>query len=138
MSPLTLKAPGKFLLLLIPSLYFISLFVWSWIQNNDAGQANTIQLAVATPFIIQLFFQRRSFSIILGALTLIMSVYLVFAWWSDVAKISDFTLPRSRKFVMWGALLLVGNFVMSPLFFLHAHRVGKDKKLEIKMKVEID
>lgn len=104
----------------LPYIYF---FVFLLLVSNPENRLYTLIFSI--PFLLQLFFQLRYLDQILGALTFILSLWLMLAYVSDLNKIMVIT-SQSRKFIAFGGTLVCSNFVMSILLFRNAlNRLNK-------------
>lgn len=110
------------LCLYLPCLYFIAFFLWMYLDNaGSADSPGSLQLLIVLPFVIQLVMQKRYMDLLLGGLTLLLSLWLLLAYMSDWMKISEYN-QQAWTFIIIGSVVVVMNFVMSFLFFRNAEK----------------
>ena len=112
----------RFFLQNLPYLYFSLFFIGMYVSNTlTGGEINIWSAALALPFIAQMVVQKRYVDLLLGSITVLMSVWLTLAYISVLMKISVYDM-HAWKFVVVGGLIVVTNFVMSFLFFCKAEK----------------
>ena len=96
-----------------PYFYFLTVIIYWFtdINKNEEISAYPI-LLFAIPFLWQLVKPNRKLNFSLGIIFVCLSSYLILAYLSDLFNIFNWT-ESSKKFLFYGELLVVGNFVMS-------------------------
>jgi len=112
----------RFFLQNLPYLYFSLFFIGMYITNSLTGRdISILSVAFAIPFIAQMFAQKRYIDLLLGSVTVLLSLWLLLAYVSDLMKIGVYDV-QAWKFVAVGGIIVVLNFVMSFLFFCKAEK----------------
>ena len=93
-----------------------------YVSNSlTGGDINIWSAALALPFIVQMVVQKRYLDLLLGSITVLMSLWLLLAYVSDLMKISVYDV-QAWRFVVVAGIIVVLNFVMSFLFFCKAEK----------------
>ncbi|BAO76623.1 hypothetical protein [Winogradskyella sp. PG-2] len=97
----------------IPYLYFLSIITYWFtdIKKSDGISAYPI-LLFGIPFLWQLIKPSQKLNFSLGIIFVCLSSYLILAYLSDLFDIVNWT-ESSKRFLLYGGLLVIGNFVMS-------------------------
>ena len=97
----------------IPYFYFISVIIyWFTDINKNAGFSAYPILLFGIPFLWQLIKPSRKLNFSLGIVFVCLSSYLILAYLSDLLNIIEWS-ETSKRFLFYGGLLVVSNFVMS-------------------------
>ncbi|WP_296314194.1 hypothetical protein [Winogradskyella sp. UBA3174] len=97
----------------VPYLYFLSVIsYWFTDINRHEGISAYPILLFAIPLIWQLIKPNRKLNFSLGIIFVCLSSYLILAYLSDLLNIVNWT-ESSKRFLFYGGLLVIGNFVMS-------------------------
>lgn len=97
----------------IPYLYFLSVIAyWFTDRNKSIGISAYPILVFGIPFLWQLIKPNRKLNFSLGIIFVCLSSYLILAYLSNLLNIINWSEP-SKKYLFYGGLLVVGNFVMS-------------------------
>ena len=97
----------------IPYLYFLSVIAYWFTDLNKSESLKAYPILLfGIPFLWQLIKPNRKLNFSLGIVFVCLSSYLILAYLSDLFNIVNWT-DSSKKFLFYGGLLVIGNFVMS-------------------------
>lgn len=98
-----------------PWLYFSAIWVWIAAPSLVLGRVEGfLLLLVATGFIGLMFIRQKSVNLLIGILMFFWSILILFAYLSDASKPGS-TNPEAWRFLIFGGLISVLNFLMSYL-----------------------
>ncbi|HEY0742253.1 MAG TPA: hypothetical protein VGD40_12355 [Chryseosolibacter sp.] len=98
-----------------PWMYFSAVWVSiSFPSLVSARIQGLLPLLVATGFIGMMFIRRKSVNLLIGILMFFWSILILFAYLSDASKPGSAN-PEAWRFLIFGGLISVLNFLMSSL-----------------------
>ncbi len=106
--------------------YFLLLTLLYW--KDNAILLNPIAIVSTVWLIYILSKQKKELSLVHGITILALTIYLLLAFLSDFYKITTFD-KKAIKFVNYGSLLVVLNFVMSILL-IYNNSILVQKKIK--------
>lgn len=103
----------KTLLSKVPYAYFICICIWIAFDGILKGNTRSfLVLVIGIPFVYQLKFENRTLNIILGSVLLLWSLWMMLAFITDVAKITNLNYD-SWSFITSGVCMVFLNFLAS-------------------------
>lgn len=107
----------KVLISSVPYVYFIGwASYWFVMDIAAAGSFNFIALAILLALVAQVIVRNNAIDLILGALSMIISVYMFVAVLSEFNNFSSVN-DNARQLVLAGTLISVSGFAIAMLIF---------------------
>lgn len=102
----------------IPLLYFTMLVLWMYFSGLfNARESEPLVLLCSIPFLLQLWFRNRMFSVVLGMLMLLWSGWMLLAYASEYSEIARASLFINPSFIVIGGGFVFLNFAMAIWLF---------------------
>lgn len=123
---------SKFLKNKVPEFYFLIITLLYWIDISNFFNPIAIVSSILLIYII--FKQNKIVALVYGTLILLLTSYLLLAFLSDLGKITTLD-SKANKFIIYGSVLLIANFIMGFLMIYKNstnHSVKKQEKIIVK------
>ena len=101
---------------LIPEFFFIAMMILYWIDQRN-GKFFIIPIVIISVIAYLIVSKKKALGISLGCIFLFFAIFFTFAFLSDFYKIEVMDL-RAKKFIIYGSLFSVSNFLMALLFIV--------------------
>lgn len=113
----------------VPLIYFTAIVLWMYAsQLLNAHASEPLVLLFCLPFLFQLWFRNRMFSVVSGMLMLLWSAWMLLAYASEYAEIVSISWAVNASFMLTGGGFVLVNFAMA--IWLFPAEMGKARQAQ--------